>query len=295
MQLVRAADGTDIAVHDMGGTGPVLLFAHATGFHGRVWTPIAERLADQFHCVAIDFRGHGDTRAPEGHDFDWSWFADDVLGVVDTLVVDEPIFGVGHSKGGAALLMAEQRRPGTFASLYCYEPITFPRRESGTSAADVAANPLAAGALRRREVFASRAEARTNYASKPPFDGLDPAALSAYVDHGFDDLPDGTVRLKCRGANESATYTMSMRHDAYDRLGEIACPVTVARGAEEAPADNADAVAAALPLGRLERHDDLGHFGPLEAPDRIAGCIRAAFEETSDRTPLPPLDDEVDE
>ena len=59
-------------------------------------------------------------------------------------------------------------------------------------------NPLAEGALRRRPTFASRDEAFENYSSKPPFSALDPDALRAYVDHGFADEPDGTVRLKCR-------------------------------------------------------------------------------------------------
>ena len=57
MHCVRTPDGIDVAVHDLGGTGPVLLFAHATGFHGRVWQPLADRLGDMFHCIAIDFRG----------------------------------------------------------------------------------------------------------------------------------------------------------------------------------------------------------------------------------------------
>ncbi len=48
----------------------------------------------------------------------------------------------------------------------------------------------------------------TNFATKPPFSSLDPAALRAYVDHGFDDEPDGSVRLKCAPENESQVYRM---------------------------------------------------------------------------------------
>lgn len=276
MRQVPSTEGVTIAVHELGGDGPLLLLAHATGFHGRVWAPVARRLADRARCVAPDLRGHGDSPVPSGHPFHWDRFADDVLAVVDDLDPDGPIAAAGHSKGGAALLLAELRRPGTFAALYCFEPIVFPPRPGPPPGEEE--HPLAAGALRRRQVFASRDEAVANYASKPPFSALHPDALRAYVDHGFADQPDGTVRLKCRGEDEAQVYRMGGNHGAFARLGEVTCPVTVARGAagEMSPAAVAGPIAEALPRGRLEVHDDLGHFGPLEDPDRIAERIAGA-------------------
>ena len=44
-----------------GGDHPILLVAHATGFHGRAYLPVAEHLAPPFHVFGLDFRGHGDT------------------------------------------------------------------------------------------------------------------------------------------------------------------------------------------------------------------------------------------
>ncbi len=285
-------------VHDLGGVGPTLVFAHATGFHGRVWEPLAAELAEDFHCVAIDFSGHGDTPLPTPSDagVDWRIFGDDVVATLDTLPATGPVFGVGHSMGGAALTMAERTRPGSFASLYLFEPIIFPKRDLGEGAAGPAVNPLALGARKRREVFDSRQEAHDNYAGKPPLNALHPDALRAYVEHGFADLPDGTVRLKCRGADESAIYMSSTTHDAYDHLDEVACPVTVAGGVDGgAPAINAQAVADAAPVGRFETIDGVGHFGPLEDPARLADHIRAAFAETSSHTPLPVLDPDLAE
>ncbi len=281
---IASTDGVEVAVHDFGGRGPTVLFAHATGFHGLVWTPLVAHLVDRFRCLAVDFRGHGDTPAPDHGSFAWSGFADDVEAVVDNLAsfggLDaSPLFGVGHSKGGAALLLTEQRRPGSFAALYCFEPIVLdPERRS--AAAAMGEPSLATGARRRREIFESRDEAYANYAAKPPLDALDPRALKAYVDHGFVDLDDGGVRLKCRGANEAATYANSTGHDAFDHLGEVEIPVTVAAGAadEQGPAVFAPLVAEALPRGRFEQHPQLGHFGPLESPEFIADRITQAFQ-----------------
>ncbi len=132
---------------------------------------------------------------------------------------------------------------------------------------------------RRRPVFDSRDAAYDNFAAKPPFSALDPAALRAYVDHGFDDEPDGTVRLKCAPESESQVYRMGPQHNAFERLHEIRCPVTVARGgfADFGPAAVAQPVAEALPDGRLEVFEALGHFGPLEDPAAVAEAAERAF------------------
>lgn len=261
-------------MHDLGGDGPLLLLTHATGFHARVWAPVAARLPD-FHCVAPDLRGHGDALVPDDLTYEWEGFADDVLAVLDALDAKD-VLAAGHSKGAAALLLAEQRRPGTFRALYCYEPIVFPPLDPTGAVLD---NPLAEGALRRRATFESFAVAYDNYAGKPPFNSLHPEALRNYVDYGFTEQADGSVDLKCRPQVESQVYRMGSRHGGFDRLSDVACPVTVATGAELpfGPSSFAQPIVDALPHGRLERHPDLGHFGPLEDPATIAECIRRAF------------------
>jgi len=66
-----AADGVAVAVHDLGGTGPPIVFAHATGLHGLVWRAVAAHLVDSFTCISFDERGHGDSGLPADPDFDW--------------------------------------------------------------------------------------------------------------------------------------------------------------------------------------------------------------------------------
>ena len=43
---LRRTDAPTLAVHAWGGDGPPTLLCHPTGFHGRVWAPVAERLLD---------------------------------------------------------------------------------------------------------------------------------------------------------------------------------------------------------------------------------------------------------
>lgn len=274
---VASTDGITVALHDLGGDGPALLLCHATGFCAGVWEPVMAHLPG-WHGWAPDLRGHGDADAPTDHDYRWSGFAEDVLAIVDHLVRDgaatRPLVAAGHSKGGAALLLAELARPGTFAALWCYEPVVFPPGGAGTGA-----NPLAEGALRRRATFPSAAAAYANFASKPPLDIFAAEALAAYVRSGFAVADDGSVMLKCPPAVESAVYRMGGQHDAFERLGEVRCPVTIAVGAETpfGPAAMAPSIAERLPAGVLEEHRDLGHFGPMQDPARIAGSIDAAL------------------
>ncbi|MDQ1441193.1 MAG: hypothetical protein QOG97_1421 [Acidimicrobiaceae bacterium] len=294
---VDTTDGVGIATYDLGGEGPPLLLAHATGFHGLVWLPLAAALRHRYHCWAFDSRGHGASdRAPDGN-YDWGGFALDVLAVTRALTgaVTGAVTGatgaerpraVGHSCGGAALLLAEEAEPGTFSALYCYEPVvpipSGPDAGGGSSVEAPSDNPLAAGARRRREVFQSRKTALDNYTSKPPFTDFDPAALEAYVEWGFRDLPDATVQLACRREDEARVYEMAWRHHAFQHLDRVACPVALASGGRHAHfgIEVITALAAELRHGGapVEVHEELGHFGPLERPVEIAGSILRAFD-----------------
>jgi pimeloyl-ACP methyl ester carboxylesterase len=274
VHAVPSSDGVTIALHDLGGDGPPVLYCHPTGFLAMTWAPLAAELAPVSHGWALDFRGHGDSTEPVSGDVAWRGMADDVLAVVDALHVTG-IGGVGHSMGGAALVMAEQRRPGTFSALWIYEPILVP--PTGLPPGGNG-NPMAETARRRRPWFPDRAAAWANFSAKPPLSRLDPTALAAYVEYGLRERPDGgAVELKCRPEIEARVFEGGFGNGAFDRLGEVACPVTVAVGAGGGPVDLGVAAAGALPRGRLERHPELSHFGPMEDPPAMAAAVRAAL------------------
>lgn len=274
MRRLPSTDGAQLATYDMGGHGPPLLMAHATGFCAGVLGPLAASLGDRFHCWAYDARGHGATVTPPGQDWAWSTFADDVLAVLEGLgLVDATAFG--HSGGGAAVLDAEARHPGTFRALWCFEPILWP---AVTDELVESRRSLVEGTLRRRATFASRHEAYENFAAKPPLASLHPDVLRAYVDCGFADTAgDDGIRLRCPPEVESAIYRQGLLHDGFTRLPMVACPVTVARGGRSTAVEAAviEAQVAALPKGRAATFPGLGHFGPMEGPAPVAAHILA--------------------
>ena len=276
---LRTPDGVDIAVRDFGGIGDPVLFAHATGFCGAMFGPVIAQLPPHYRAVAIDLRGHGDSMPPADLNFDWQGFATDVLTVIDGLALDRP-FVVGHSCGATSAFLAEQRQPGTFRRMYCYEPaMGFGGRRDRP-----VPNVMSQAARRRRASFASRAELIDYLQSKALFAGFDPAVLDAYLQYGFAEQDDGSWRLKCLPEYEARTFENGASNDAVEWLGDVACPVALVYGdaADSFPPEMAQLVRAGLPNADLHTATGLGHLGPFENPAQIAHDIDARLREDPD-------------
>ena len=277
---VSSTDDVTIALHDLGGEGPSVLIAHATGFCAGAYRPLAAPLLARHRVWALDFRSHGDSSRLDPERLAWTGMIDDVLAVFGAICSEtgeSSLLGFGHSMGGACLLGAEMRRPGTFRAVYAFEPITIPRSwGDGTGP-----NPLADSARRRRGGFASRDEALARYASRPPLGTFRADALWNYVEHGFAEVPDGggEVGLKCLPEHEAAVFQAPGKPQIED-LDAVSIPVVVALGERDAspgPADFAPDVAAALPHGALHHFAHLSHFGPFQDPDTLAADAEAHF------------------
>ena len=182
---VASTDGITLALHHLSecepGSLPVVLLSHATGFHGRCWLPVARRLEGRFDVWAHDHRGYGDSPVPDDWQVRWAAFGEDALAVAQHLVDNvRPgrVFAAGHSMGGATLIMAALQRPSIFSGIVAFEPIVFP--QSGFRPEDAPPNPLVAATRKRRATFPSLAEARANFASKPPMSAACRAGMSLF-------------------------------------------------------------------------------------------------------------------
>lgn len=281
---VPSSNGVDVTLHELtpwsttNGPDPrrVLLMSHATGFHGRCWEPVAQHVAERFRCLALDYRGHGSTRVDPGWQVDWERYGDDALvaGRHAASCDSGPgLLAVGHSMGGACLLMAAHRDPALFRGLVLFEPIVFPTDRPGPSTG----SPLAEGARRRRRRFASLAEAEANYAAKPPMGSFTPEARWAYVNGGFRPTPEGEVELACAPEIEAGTFETGGSHRVWDTLPDIEVPVLVIAGVVQPyqPSSMAADIAQRLPNGRYQEDQAMDHFGPMTHPERVAALIGA--------------------
>jgi pimeloyl-ACP methyl ester carboxylesterase len=261
-----------IARHDWpGSTSGHLFLAHATGFCKEVWDPVvAELRADSWDgsITAWDAPGHGGT--PEmSTPFDWWDTARAALDVIHGSGSVGPMFGVGHSMGGATLVMAELLDPGTLQRLILIEPIMFPPPFQR-----IEENPLAVGATRRRASFTSPQEALEHFSAKAAFTSWDERALQAYVDGGLVER-DGRFWLACDPHLEADAYRSGTAHGAYERLSDVECPVVILAGqfSDTHPEVFAAHLAGEFPNGRYRIIPGTGHFLPMERPDLVAGHV----------------------
>ena len=81
-------------------SNPILLFAHASGFHSMIWSEIIKNLTN-YNCIAIDFSGHGESDNPE-LEYKWDQFSDELSSLIKLLDLNN-IVGIGHSLGGYAV------------------------------------------------------------------------------------------------------------------------------------------------------------------------------------------------
>lgn len=106
---------------DWGNEGkPTLVLVHGGRDHARSWDPVARALRDDWHVIAPDLRGHGDSAWALGGMYAVADFVLDLANLVDALGPG-PITLVGHSLGGAVALMYTGIHPARVRRLVAIE------------------------------------------------------------------------------------------------------------------------------------------------------------------------------
>ena len=281
MHTLHTDDGARIAVYPMAGgdRSPPLLISHATGFHAHCYQPVADALGDRYCVSGLDHRGHGRSTPPPSWTVDWRAFGVDTRLVARELAPDGGLVGVGHSMGGAALLMAAHAEPDLFSHLVLFEPIAHQPRTSDLAAVDMRSLPIVQGALRRRRQFPSRQVAIENFAAKPPMSLMTPQVLADYVEHGFrpavDDDGNEVIELRCEPEFEADIFMGGRDNGVWHLLPEIETPCTVIGGVVEPmqPSSSTEPIADALPHGTYVLLDHQTHFGPFSHPGELADLV----------------------
>ncbi|MER8005340.1 SDR family oxidoreductase [Streptomyces sp. NPDC094149] len=94
--------GIELCVAELGDAGqPTVVLVHGYPDSKEVWSEVAGRLAEHFHVVLYDVRGHGRSTAPKPlrGGFTLEKLTDDFLAVVDAVSPDRPVHLVGHDWG----------------------------------------------------------------------------------------------------------------------------------------------------------------------------------------------------
>ncbi|MFJ1535688.1 SDR family oxidoreductase [Streptomyces mirabilis] len=94
--------GIELCVAELGNPArPTVVLVHGYPDSKEVWSEVATRLAERFHVVLYDVRGHGGSTAPQPlrGGFTLEKLTDDFLAVVDAVSPDRPVHLVGHDWG----------------------------------------------------------------------------------------------------------------------------------------------------------------------------------------------------
>jgi pimeloyl-ACP methyl ester carboxylesterase len=106
---------------DWGNEGaPALVLVHGGRDHARNWDWVAREMRREWHVVAPDLRGHGDSAWAYGSNYAIADFVLDLANLVDALG-EERITLIGHSLGGAVSLMYTGVHPERVRKLVAIE------------------------------------------------------------------------------------------------------------------------------------------------------------------------------
>ncbi|MFJ6012130.1 SDR family oxidoreductase [Streptomyces sp. NPDC092952] len=94
--------GIELCVAELGDASrPTIVLVHGYPDSKEVWAEVAAQLAEQWHVVLYDVRGHGRSSAPKPlrGGFTLEKLTDDFLAVADAVSPDRPVHLVGHDWG----------------------------------------------------------------------------------------------------------------------------------------------------------------------------------------------------
>jgi len=252
-------DGVRLCAAHWGRPGsPLLVLLHGGGANHHWWDHIAPSLADCFHVVGLDFRGHGDSDHPEERYV--GAFHEDLVALVEHLNASE-IAIVGHSLGAHVALHHAAEHSGV-RSVVAIEP---------SRGAGLRNRRRARLALAARRTYATREEAVARYRFLPDAPGAPEALRIAIAEHSAGREPDGRFGFKF----DPGWFGLPPREPPpFDALR---CPCLILRGEESSllPRHGADALARELPDARVVDVPGCGHNLHLERPDLVVASIRA--------------------
>lgn len=259
---------------------PPLLLLHGGRDHCRNWDWVAADLARDWHVVAPDLRGHGDSAwSPEGN-YAMHAFVYDLAQMIHGQGL-APLAIVAHSLGGNIALRYAGLYPEKVTRLVAIEGI-------GLSPAQVAERRAVSADTRFRrwiddlrglshrapKRYASVEEATVRMLAEN--ERLTPDQARHLTRHGVLQNEDGTVSWKFDNYVRSTALVDLAPAEIEALWGRIACPTLLVNGAESwASNPVADGRLAFFANARVEVFDRAGHWVHHDRTTDFIACVRA--------------------
>ncbi|MEO1731105.1 MAG: alpha/beta hydrolase [Pseudomonadota bacterium] len=258
---------------------PPLFFAHATGFHTRVYDAVIEHFAGR-RVIGVDLHGHG--RSEGGPIDNWGTVIGKVAGLLRQLRIRRAV-GVGHSMGGHVLAQCAAEDPEAFSRLILFDPVIMaPEFYAPETAALFGDGPHPA--IRRKRDFANPEAMMERFKARDPYNIFDPRVFEDYCRHGLTRKSSGDgYELACLPEVEASYYGASRSNPGiHDAISRISVPTLVIRAKQTGLNDFKSSptwpmLADHIPTGTDMPRPDRTHFHPFEDPADAATIIKGAM------------------
>jgi pimeloyl-ACP methyl ester carboxylesterase len=250
---------------------PPLVFLHGGALNAHTWDVVCLALRDQYHCVALDQRGHGDSDWAE--DYSHERHCEDITGFIEQLGIGRTVM-IGQSMGGLNSIVYAGGG----------------QRLAGLVIVDVGPELNVGGTKRIGDFIRDTPEAESIDAFIDKAMEFNPRRdrdlLRRSLMHNLRKLPNGKWTWKWdpnrmrAGMSSIEDHIAAMRR-LWTHVEKIDCPALVMRGGKsDVFSDaNAEKLAATLPRGRWVRIHDAGHTVQGDNPRDMVRALREFFGE----------------
>ena len=194
---------------------PTVFLLHGDMRTSRSWDAVARNLCGQFHVIALDSRGHGNSDWPESG-YTFGQRIDDLEAFADAFQMRDAV-AVAHSTGGVVAAKLAERRPDIFSRLMLLEPMVVVTKGFQLMVSERAKRP--------RRTWGSREE-MYDYLKQHPMTGKwRDDVIRDVVAHESYELPDGRLDMKWATASMDWKEREGDYHDIRPTLRTLGKPI----------------------------------------------------------------------
>lgn len=258
---------------------PPLLLIHGGKDHARSWDWVARDLREDFHVIAPDLRGHGDSAWAFGGHYTINEFVLDIAQLIETLEL-RPLTIVAHSLGGAVALQYTAIYPDRVDRLVAIEGLGPPPKMIEAR--------MQMPAWQRIDEWIQQVRGLSGRLPRR-YPSIDAAAARMQEENGFLS-PEQAHHLTVHGVARNEDGTFSWKFDNYARAfypqswdpeerklmwSRITCPTLLVRGTESWASDpEQDGRMAAFKNARLANVEGAGHWVHHDRLDEFLRIVK---------------------
>jgi esterase len=262
-QRTFGGDGLRLNCLDYGEAGkPPLLFLHGGSAHAHWWDFTAPALSHDYHALALDQRGHGESEWAETWAYGSRHYVADLHAVIESWGLGAPVL-IGHSMGGHNAMLYAAEHSDRLRGLVVID--------STPDYTQRAVDFLRSFAERPARKFASLDEASANFRLLPRETSADPAILRHVARFTFRENGDGTWTHKL-----DRRTLIREPLEVWDALPRITCPALIVKVSKSPVLDRgaADRMAAAMRDARVVEIGDSYHHAMLDNPAALIVALK---------------------